>query len=165
MLLPIAVPDIVMAVSLVLFFSLLRPWTGLFAPGFVTMIMAHVTFQLPFVSLVVGARLKGFDISVEEAASDLGASRWQRLWRVTLPLLRPGILAGALLAFTLSLDDFVVSFFTSGPGTTTLPIYIYSVVKRGITGEVHALASVLIVAAVAGTIGVTFLQSRNKKLG
>lgn len=164
LLLPIAVPDIVMAVSLLLFFSLMRQWTGLFQLGLSAMILAHVTFQIPFVSLVVGARLKGFDASLEEAASDLGASRWQRLRLVTLPLLRPGIVAAALLAFTLSLDDFVVSFFTSGPGSTTLPIYIYSSVKRGLSAEVHALSSLLLLAAILGTIGVTILQRRNKKL-
>lgn len=162
-LLPVAVPDILMAVALLLFYSLLRQWTGLFQLGLFTMILAHVTFQIPFVSLAVGARLKGFDRSLEEAASDLGASRWQRLWLVTLPLLRPGIVAGALLAFTLSLDDFVVSFFTSGPGATTLPIYIYSSVKRGLSAEVHALSSFLLLAAVLGTIGVTILQRRIKK--
>jgi spermidine/putrescine transport system permease protein len=117
-----------------------------------TMIVGHVTFQIPFVAMVVRARLRGLDPAIEEAAADLGAGRWQRLWHVTLPMLRPGIVAGGLLAFTLSLDDFVVSFFTSGPGSTTLPIYIYSSVKRGVTGEVHALSAILILAAVVGTV-------------
>lgn len=165
LLLPVAVPDILMATALLLFYSLLRNWTAMFQPGYLTTILAHVTFQIPFVSLVVAARLRGFDSSLEEAASDLGASRWQRLRRVTLPLLRPGIMAGALLAFTLSLDDFVVSFFTSGPGTATLPVYIYSSLKRGVTAEIHALSAMLIIAAVLATIGVTLLQGQNKKLG
>ncbi len=160
MLLPVAVPDIVMAVSLLLFYSLMRQWIGLFQLGLTTMILAHVTFQIPFVAAVVRARLAGMDLNLEEAASDLGATRWQRLRHVTLPLLRPGIIAGALLAFTLSLDDFVVSFFTSGAGSTTLPIYIYSSVKRGLTAEIHALSTLIILAAVLGTILLALLQRR-----
>lgn len=161
--LPVAVPDIITAVSLILFYSIVRQWTGWFQMGMSTMIVSHITFQIPFIALVVRSRLAGLDPAVEEAASDLGATRWQRLWYVTLPMLRPGILAGALLAFALSLDDFVVSFFTSGPGSTTLPIYIYSGVKRGITGEIHAVSSLLILGAVIGTIVVTWWQARNKK--
>ena len=152
MLFPIAVPDIVMAVSLLSFYAWLRSWTGIGNLGMGTMIVAHVTFQIPFVAMVVRARLRGMDSGIEEAAADLGATRWQRVWHVTLPMLRPGIVAGALLAFTLSLDDFVVSFFTSGPGATTVPIYIYSSVKRGVTGEVNALSALLILAAVLGTL-------------
>jgi spermidine/putrescine transport system permease protein len=163
MLLPIAVPDIVMAVSLLLFYSILRQWTGLFQLGLGAMTVSHITFQIPFVALVVRSRLAGLDPSIEEAAADLGASRWQRLWHVTLPMLRPGILASALLAFALSLDDFVISFFTSGPGSTTLPIYIYSSVKRGVTGEIHAVSTMLIFVALLGTIVVTWWQSRTKE--
>ena len=162
MLLPIAVPDIVMAVSLLLFYSTIRQWTGLFQLGLGAMILSHITFQIPFVALVVRSRLAGVDPAIEEAAADLGASRWQRFRHVTLPMLRPGILAGALLAFALSLDDFVVSFFTSGPGSATLPIYIYSSVKRGVTGEIHAVSTMLILAALLGTIVVTWWQGRNK---
>ena len=162
-LLPVSVPDIVMAVSLLLFYSAVRQVTGLFQLGLSTMIVSHVTFQIPFVALVVRARLAGLDPAIEEASADLGATRWQRLWHVTLPLLRPGIVAGALLAFALSLDDFVVSFFTTGPGATTLPIYIYSSVKRGITGEINAVSTLLMAAALLGTIVVTWWQSRSKK--
>src|SRR5438132_8461590 len=111
------------------------------------MIVAHVTFQIPFVALMVRAGWEGLDPSLEEAARDLGANDWQTFRRVTLPLLWPAVLAGSLLAFTLSLDDFIISFFTSGPGTTTLPIYIYSSVKRGVTPEIHALASLLMAAS------------------
>jgi spermidine/putrescine transport system permease protein len=162
MLFPLAVPDIVMAVSLLSFYAVVRSWTGYGNLGLGTMILAHVTFQIPFVALVVRARLRGMDPAIEEAAADLGATRWQRVWHVTLPMLRPGIVAGALLAFTLSLDDFVVSFFTSGPGSTTVPIYIYSSVKRGVTGEVHALSAVLILAAVLGTVVVRLWAPRNQ---
>ncbi len=163
-LLPIAVPDIVLAVSLLLFYATLRQWTGWFQLGLGAMVIGHITFQIPFVALVVRSRLAGMDAAIEEAAADLGASRWQRLWHVTLPMLRPGILAGALLAFALSLDDFVVSFFTSGPGSTTLPIYVYSSVKRGVSGEIHAVSTMLILAALAGTIVVTWWQAGNKRL-
>jgi spermidine/putrescine transport system permease protein len=122
------------------------------------MILAHVTFQIPFVTIIVGARLVGLNPILEEAARDLGATGWQTLRYVTLPLVFPGIVAGALLAFTLSLDDFVVSFFTSGPGSTTLPILIYSSVKRGITPEINALAALIILASILGTATVTYLQ-------
>ena len=127
------------------------------------MILAHVTFQIPFVAAVVQARVHGIEPALEEAAYDLGATRWQRLWHVTLPLLRPGIIAGALLAFTLSLDDFVVSFFTSGAGSTTLPIYIYSSVKRGVTAEIHALSTLVIFVAVLATIALIFFQRKTGK--
>jgi spermidine/putrescine transport system permease protein len=159
MLFPIAVPDIVMAVALLSFYAFFRSWAGFGNLGLGTMILAHVTLQIPFVAMIVRARLRGTDPALEEAAADLGATRMQRLWHVTLPMLRPGIIAGALLAFTLSLDDFVVSFFTSGAGSTTVPIYIYSSVKRGVTGEVHALSTVLILAAVLATIAVGLLNN------
>jgi spermidine/putrescine transport system permease protein len=126
------------------------------------MILAHVTFQIPFVSIVVRSRLIGLDPSLEEAARDLGANEWQAFLRVTMPLIFPGILAGGMLAFTLSLDDFVVSFFTSGPGSTTLPILIYSSVKRGITPDINALSTLIVLASVIGTITVTLLQRGRK---
>lgn len=157
---PIFVPDIVLAAALLLFFWLVRSWLGWFEPGLGTMIPAHVTFQIPFVTLVVSARLAGLDPTLVEAARDLGASRWQAFRHVTLPLILPGVLAGALLAFTLSLDDFVVSFFTSGPGSTTLPILIYASVKRGVTPEINALATVLVLAAVAATLAGVLLRRR-----
>jgi spermidine/putrescine transport system permease protein len=112
---------------------------------------------------VVRSRLIGLDPSLEEAARDLGANEWQTFLRITLPLIFPGVLAGAMLAFTLSLDDFVVSFFTSGPGSTTLPILIYSSVKRGITPDINALSSIIVLASVIGTVVVACLQ-RTKKV-
>jgi spermidine/putrescine transport system permease protein len=160
---PVFIPDIVMAVALLLFYSLMRKWLGLFELGLGTMILAHVTFQIPFVAIVVRSRLIGLDPALEEAARDLGANEWQTFRRVTLPLIFPGILAGAMLAFTLSLDDFVVSFFTSGPGSTTLPILIYSSVKRGITPDINALSTLIVIASVAGTLAVTLCQ--RKKFG
>ena len=155
---PLFVPDVVMAVALLLFYSLARNWFGLFELGLVTMILGHVTFQIPFVAVVVRARLAGLDPALEEAAHDLGANEWQTFRHVTLPLILPGVLAGAMLAFTLSLDDFVVSFFTSGPGATTLPILIYSSVKRGITPDINALSTLIILASVIGTILISVLR-------
>jgi spermidine/putrescine transport system permease protein len=161
--LPVFIPDIVMAVSLLVFFSMLRQWFGLFQLGMPAMICAHVTFQIPFVAIVVRSRMAGLDLALEEAAHDLGADAWQVFWRVTFPLMIPGVAAGGMLAFTLSLDDFVVSFFTSGPGSTTLPILIYSSVKRGITPDINALSTLIVVASVIATITVTLLQ-RNRKV-
>jgi spermidine/putrescine transport system permease protein len=159
----IVVPDIVMAIALLMFYAVLRQWTDALAPGLFTMTLAHITFQIPFVTLVGRARLAGLDPALAEAAHDLGASRWQCFRHVTLPLIWPGILAGALLAFTLSLDDFVVSFFTAGPGATTLPIFIYSAVKRGLTPDINALSTLLVLAAVAGAVAVMALQKRHSK--
>ena len=155
---PVFIPDIILAVALLLFYALVRNWLGLFELGLLTMVLAHVTFQIPFVAIVVRARLVGLDPALEEAARDLGANEWQTFRHVTLPLMVPGILASGMLAFTLSLDDFVVSFFTSGPGSTTLPILIYSSVKRGLTPDINALSALIVLASVVGTIVLTLLQ-------
>ena len=159
---PVFLPDIVMAVALLLFYALVRSWLGLFELGLTTMVLAHVTFQIPFVAIVVRARLVGLDPALEEAARDLGANEWQTFWHVTFPLILPGVLAGAMLAFTLSLDDFVVSFFTTGPGATTLPILIYSSVKRGLTPDINALSTLIVLASLLGTVVVTWLQRFRK---
>lgn len=141
--LPMLMPDVVFAVALATFFAFLRSWIPGMEPGMGMMIVGHVSFQVPFVALVVRARTAGLDPALREAARDLGATRWQTFRHVTLPLLGPGVVAGALLAFTLSLDDFAVSFFTSGPGSTTLPILIYASARRGVTPEIHALSTLL----------------------
>lgn len=161
--LPVFIPDIVMAVSLLLFFSLARQWWGLFQLGLPTMICGHVTFQIPFVAIVVRSRLAGLDPALEEAAHDLGANAWQTFWRVTFPLMLPGVAAGGMLALTLSLDDFVVSFFTSGPGSTTLPILIYSSVKRGITPDINALSTLIVIVSTLATVTVTLIQGRRAR--
>jgi spermidine/putrescine transport system permease protein len=158
--LPVFIPDVVMGAGFLLLYAALRAWLGGVSLGLGTMVLGHVTFQLPFVALVVRARLARLDPAFEEAAHDLGADVWQTFWRVTFPLMLPGVAAGALLAFTLSVDDFVVSFFTSGPGSTTLPILIYSSVKRGLSPEIHALASLIVVLSVVGTILVMWLRRR-----
>jgi spermidine/putrescine transport system permease protein len=140
--LPIIIPDIAMAVMLLLFFVLVKMNLGL-----VTIIISHVAFNISFVAVVVRARLAYFDVTLEEAARDLYANEWQTFRRVTLPLIMPGILGGALLAFTLSIDDFVITFFTAGPGSTTLPLRIYSMVKLGVTPEINALSSMMLLVS------------------
>jgi spermidine/putrescine transport system permease protein len=160
----IVVPDIVMAVALLVFYAAVRKWLGFFEHGLLTMTLAHITFQIPFVTLIVRARLNGFDRSLREAAHDLGATSWQTFRHITFPLVWPGILAGALLAFTLSLDDFVVSFFTTGPGATTLPILIYSSVKRGLSPEINALSTLLVMVSVVATVMVMLLQRGTPKV-
>lgn len=151
--LPIIIPDIAMAVMLLLFFVLTKMPLGRY-----TVIISHIAFNISFVAVVVRARLAQFDISLEEAAQDLYADNWQTFRRVTLPLLMPGILAGALLAFTLSLDDFVITFFTAGPGATTLPLRIYSMVKLGVTPEINALSAVMLMASFGLVLLSFFLQ-------
>ncbi|MBI2975555.1 MAG: ABC transporter permease [Chloroflexi bacterium] len=150
---PIVIPEIVMGIGILVLFSTTFTWlNGLldltgdrrFSLGLGTVILSHIAFSIPFVALVVRARLHGFDKSVEEAAMDLGANEVTTFWRVTLPIIAPGVLSGALLAFTLSLDDFIITFFTSGPGSTTLPIYVYGLLRRIITPEVNALSTVWI---------------------
>lgn len=136
---PLVVPEILMGISLLLFFSAICLELGLF-----TIFLAHVTFCISFVALVVLGRLQDFDFSIVEAAQDLGANWWAACWKVLLPLLSPGIVAGGLLAFTLSIDDFVISFFVAGPGSTTLPIRIYSMIKHGSPPLINALSSILL---------------------
>jgi spermidine/putrescine transport system permease protein len=152
--LPIIIPDIAMAVMLLMFFVLVR-----FPLGLYTIIISHIAFNISFVTVVVRARLSQMDLTLEEAAQDLYADNWQTFRRVTLPLLMPGILGGALLAFTLSLDDFVITFFTAGPGATTLPLRIYSMVKLGVTPEVNALSSVMLVISMI-LVFLSFLLQR-----
>jgi spermidine/putrescine transport system permease protein len=156
--LPMVTPDIIFAAALVVAFGLLRQFTPLFNQSLFTMIVAHITFQIAFVALVVASRLATLGRTIEEAARDLYANSWVLFWRVTLPLLLPGIVAGAMLAFTLSLDDFVISFFTAGPQSTTLPIFIYASVRRGITPEIHALSTLIFLATMLLVLGIEALS-------
>ena len=137
---PLVIPEILTGMSLLMFFVAIGMQTGL-----LTIFIAHVTFCISYTALVVLARLQDFDWSVVEAARDLGASMWQTLYRVLLPMLLPGLMAAALLAFTLSIDDFVISFFVAGPGSTTLPIRIYSMIKHGYPPLVNVLSTLLLV--------------------
>lgn len=162
---PIVIPDIVMAVMLLLFFSTaLQLINGVLdtrlRPGLFTVVIAHVAFNISFVSVVVRASLKQFDRTLEEAAQDLGANEWQTFWRITFPLILPGMLGGALLAFTLSLDDYVITFFTTGPGDSTLPIEVFSQIKRSVTPKINAVSTVMLLASVIFVIASQLLQRR-----
>ncbi len=145
---PVVIPDIILAASLVVAFGLLRVVSSIFEPGLLNMIIGHITFQIAFVALVVRSRLVAIGREVEEAARDLFASNWYLLRKVMFPLLMPGIFAGAMLAFTLSLDDFVISFFTAGPDSQTLPLFIYAAVRRGVTPQIHALSTLIMLVTV-----------------
>jgi spermidine/putrescine transport system permease protein len=150
---PVVIPDIILAAALVVAFGLLRFFSSIFEPGLFNMIIAHITFQIAFVALVVRSRLISIGRDVEEAARDLFASTPYLLRRVTFPLLLPGIVAGGMLAFTLSLDDFVISFFTAGPESITLPLFIYAAVRRTVTPEIHALSTMVVLITVVLVVG------------
>ena len=137
---PLIIPEIVMGISLLAFFTIVDMPLGM-----LSLIIAHVTFSIAYVVSVVKTRLDGFDKSVEEAALDLGATPLQTFFNVTLPIIMPGVIGGALLAFTLSLDDVIISFFVAGAGSTTLPLKVFSMVKFGVTPEINALSTIIIV--------------------
>jgi spermidine/putrescine transport system permease protein len=151
--LPIVVPEICMGVAMLVFFTQICPWpTSLPWPlNLGAIIISHISFSFSFVAIVIRARLASFNRELEEAAKDLGASEWRIFRDILIPHMQPGLLAGALLAFTLSLDDFVITFFTSGPDTTTFPVKVYSMVRFSVTPEVNAASTLLIVITVALT--------------
>jgi spermidine/putrescine transport system permease protein len=158
--LPIVIPEIVMGISLLLFFNqalfpFLQSTFGMRgSTGLGTITISHIAFDIPFVYVIVRARLADFDRTLEEAAQDLGANEWRTFRRITLPLLMPGIIGGALMAFTLSLDDYLITVFTKGVREQTMPLYIYSLVRRGVTPEINALSTVLL----GGSIGLVGLS-------
>lgn len=135
---PVVIPEIVFGIALLAFFSQIKLPLGL-----LTLIIAHITFSISYVVIVVKSRLDGFDKSLEEAAMDLGATPKETFFKVTLPLIMPGIISGGLLSFTLSLDDVIISFFTAGPSSTTLPLKVFSMVKFGVTPEINALSTIM----------------------
>ncbi len=146
---PIVIPEIVMALALLAFFAfafdIIENLTGSrWTNSIVTVIISHIAFSISFVVVVVRASLRGFDRRLEEAAQDLGANELQTFWRITLPLILPGIIGGALLAFTLSLDDFIISFFTTGPGVSLLPVEVYAQVKRAVTPQINAISTLML---------------------
>lgn len=140
--LPVIIPDVTMAVMLLIWFAQLE-----FRFGLTTILLAHVAFNISFVAIVVRARLANMDDSLEEAASDLYASRWRTFRLVTLPLIWPGVAGGALLALTLSLDDVVITSLVQGPGATTLPVYVFGLIRRTVTPEINAVSTVMLVAS------------------
>ena len=166
---PIVTPEIVMGIGILVMFSaafgsinsaLSLTGDQRLSMGLGTVIVSHIAFSVPFVILTVRARLHGFDNRVEEAAMDLGANEWTTFRRVTFPLIAPGVLAGAMLAFTLSLDDFIITFFTTGPGATTLPIYVYGLLRRIVTPEVNALSTIWILVVLVAVAISQWFQSR-----
>jgi len=152
---PIVLPEIIMGISLLSLFTALSIKLGL-----LTVIIAHITFSVPFVFVTVKARLHDFSNTLERAAMDLGADEWQTFWKVTFPLVSPGILAGALLAFTLSLDDVIITFFAAGPGSTTLPLQIFSMVRFGVSPEINALSTIFLVVTLTMVITAERLRRR-----
>jgi len=141
---PIAIPEILMGVSLLIFFVTID-----LALGLTSIILAHIAFCIGFVAIVVRARLAGMDESLVEAARDLGATPFRAFRLITLPLIMPGVIAGALMAFTLSIDDFVITYFTAGAGALTLPLEIYTMVKISVTPEVNAVSTLLMLLTLA----------------
>ena len=136
---PVAMPEILLGVSLLLFFIQILNLTL----GMLSIVLAHITFSIGFVAIVVRTSLAGLDDSLFEAARDCGASQWETFRHITFPLILPGVVAGGLMAFTLSLDDFVITFFTAGVGVSTLPLHIYSMIKIAVTPEVNAVSTLL----------------------
>ncbi|MBT3705509.1 MAG: ABC transporter permease [Proteobacteria bacterium] len=142
--LPLMVPEIVTAVAVLIFFSAIGMNLGL---G--NVIIAHITFCIPFAFMPIRARLEGMDTNLEQAARDLYASEWETFRFVTMPLLMPGIVAGAMLSFVISMDDFIITLMVGGAGSTTLPVYIYSMIRRGLTPEINAVSTMLLLASIA----------------
>ncbi|MGE3151926.1 MAG: ABC transporter permease [Nitrospiraceae bacterium] len=141
--LPLVIPEVMMGIAFMLLFVVVK-----LPLGIITVTLAHTAFNAPVVMIVVRSRLRRLDPVLDEAALDLGASVWQSFCRITLPLLMPGIVSGALLAFTISIDDFLVTFFTTGPGGTTLPMRVYSMIRSGVTPEINALSSLLVLISI-----------------
>jgi spermidine/putrescine transport system permease protein len=155
MLLPLIVPEVMLGIALMLLFVTVK-WPL----SLVTVTIGHAAFNVPVVMVIVRARLRKLDPHLLEAATDLGATPWQAFRRVTLPLLWPAIAGSVLLAFTISLDDFIVTFFTGGPGSTTLPLKVYSMIKSGVSPEINALSAVLVVLSMALVALAAALQRR-----
>ncbi len=158
---PLIMPEVITGISSLMFFIMMAEWVGWPAQrGFTTVTLAHITFSMVFVTTVVQARMIQADRAIEEAAMDLGSRPWQVLFDVTLPVIFPAILSGWLLAFTISLDDVVITSFTTGPGATTLPLLIWSKVKLGVTPDVNALATLMVLVVGAGVLIAGIVMNR-----
>jgi spermidine/putrescine transport system permease protein len=157
--LPIIIPDVTMAVMLLLWFTS----TGVVALGRGSITLAHIAFSISFVAIVVRARLAHLDPAMEDAAADLYANRWQAFRRVTLPLIMPGVLGGALLALTLSLDDVVITSFVQGPGSTTLPVFVFGLVRRTVTPLINAVSTLMIVVSMLLVLASLVFQRRSER--
>ncbi len=154
---PLVMPDVIIGLSLLLLFVAVD-----FGRGFWTIVLAHITFSLCFVAIVVQSRLVTFDRSLEEAALDLGCPPVKTFFQITLPLIAPAVIAGWMLAFTLSLDDLVIASFTTGPGATTLPMKIYSQVRLGVTPEINAISTIMIGIVSIAVVGASVITKRRE---
>lgn len=158
---PLVMPEVITGISSLMLFIYMAEWIGWpGSRGFTTITIAHITFAMSYVAVVVQSRLSSMDVSLEEAAMDLGARPWRVLTDVTLPVIAPALVSGWLLAFTISLDDVVITSFTSGPGSTTLPLLIWSKVKLGVTPDINALATVIIVTVGIGVVIAALILNR-----
>jgi putrescine transport system permease protein len=161
---PLIMPEVITGISALIFFILMADWIGWPGQrGFTTITLAHITFSMVFVTTIVNARMIQSDRAIEEAAMDLGSRPWQVLFDITLPVISPAIVSGWLLAFTISLDDVVITAFTTGPGSTTLPLLIWSKVKLGVTPDINALATLMVLTVGIGVIAAGFILSRAEK--
>lgn len=158
--LPLMVPEIVTAVATLIFFALLKINFGL-----INIILAHTVFCIPFAFMPIRAALEAMDPGLEVAAQDLYSDRWQAFRHVTLPLLTPGIISGFMLAFVISIDDFIITLMVAGAGSTTLPVYIYSMIRTGVTPEVNAVSTLLLAVSIVLVSGYWLLSSANRKGG
>ncbi|MEX2200451.1 MAG: ABC transporter permease [Dongiaceae bacterium] len=158
---PLMVPEIVTAVATLSFFALLRAEAGIYF-GFGNLVIAHTVFCIPFAYMPIRARLEDMNLTLEEAAADLYANAWQTFYRVTLPLLVPGIAAGAMLAFIVSFDDVIITVFVAGPGETTLPIYIFGAIRRGVTPEINAISTIVLGVSVLFVTLFYFISRRGR---
>ena len=149
-------PDLIIGISLLLFFTSIKLNLGIF-----TILMAHVSFSIPLTTLVIIARMQRIDRTLEDAAMDLGADEWTTMWKVTLPLLKPGIVAAALLTFPWSFNDFVITFFVSGIGSSTLPIRVYSMIRLGVSPMINALGTLIVLVPLIVVIIATRLERRS----
>jgi putrescine transport system permease protein len=161
---PLIMPEVITGISMLIFFILMADWIGWpGSRGFTTITLAHITFSMVFVTTIVNARMVQSDRAIEEAAMDLGSRPWQVLFDITLPVISPAILSGWLLAFTISLDDVVITAFTTGPGSTTLPLLIWSKVKLGVTPDINALATLMVLTVGVGVIAAGLILNRAEK--
>lgn len=158
--LPVIIPDVTMAVMLLLWFTQLGMTLSL-----TTIVLSHIAFNISFVAIVVRARLANMDDAIEEAAADLYADRWQVFRKVTLPLIWPGVAGGGLLALTLSLDDVVITSFVQGPGSTTLPVFVFGLIRKSVTPQINAVSTIMLVASMALVFVSLAFQRRSETKG
>ncbi len=164
---PLVMPEVITGISMLMLFILMADWIGWpGSRGFTTVTLAHITFSMVYVATIVQARMQSADRTIEEAAMDLGSKPWQVMRDITLPVISPAILAGWLLAFTISLDDVVITQFTTGPGSTTLPLLVWSKVRLGVTPDINALATLIVLTVGTGVAiaGIVLTRGEARRL-